>query len=173
MTHNIFFISDTHFGHSNILTFKRKDGSPVRSFSSVEEMDETIIENWNKVVRPVDKIYHLGDVVIARRNLQILERLNGKKRLVRGNHDIFKTKDYLKYFDEIYGVRVFPEWKIICSHIPVHTSQMEYRFKLNVHGHLHEKTLDDNRYLNVSCERINFTPISIEEILSIGNINHD
>lgn len=177
--HKVFFISDTHFGHANALTFKRADGSPLRDFKSVEEMDETMIDNWNRVVRPVDKVYHLGDVAINQKALpNILPRLNGKKRLVRGNHDVFKSKEYFKYFDEIYGVRVFGKEGFICSHIPIHTESLS-RWKANVHGHLHsnkviyddplEIYMEDERYINVSVEQINYTPIELEQIMEKVN----
>jgi calcineurin-like phosphoesterase family protein len=170
--HNIFFISDSHFGHGNSLTFKRNDGTPLRCFSSVEEMDETMVENWNKVVRPVDKIYHLGDVVINRKSLPILKRLNGKKRLVRGNHDIFTTKDFLEHFDEIYGVRVFSKEGFICSHIPLHPESL-YRWKLNVHGHTHANSIDDPKYKCVSVEQTNYSPVHMDVILDIIKANKD
>lgn len=166
---NTFFISDTHFTQESILTFKNKDGSPLRDFSSVQEMDEHMVEKWNSVVRPQDKVYHLGDVVMHRRALPILSRLNGHKRLVRGNHDIFKTKDYLQYFEEIYGVRVFPNLNMVCSHIPIHIDSM-YRWKLNLHGHLHANSLNDPKYACVSVEQINYTPVSIDEIVSKYNL---
>lgn len=134
---NTFFISDSHFGHSNIITFKNEDGSLLRPFSSIEE-----------------KVYHLGDVVINRRCLPILSRLNGHKRLVRGNHDLFTTKDFMIYFEEIYGVRVIGD--LIFSHIPIHEDQLS-RWKSNVHGHLHgNRVMKDNvideRYISVCCE---------------------
>ena len=180
MTHNIFFISDTHFGHANALTFKCNDGNPMRPFSSVEEMDEHMVEQWNKTVRPQDKVYHLGDCVIARKNLPILGRLNGHKRLVRGNHDIFPTKEYMQYFEEIYGVRVYSKENFICSHIPLHPESL-YRWKANIHGHLHcnrvmkdagydnqaePKYTIDERYISVCVEQVNYTPISLDEILA-------
>lgn len=166
---NTFFISDTHFGHSNILTFNRSDGSPLRLFSSIEEHDEHIIKCWNDKVRPQDKVYHLGDVVINRRCLPILSRLNGHKRLVRGNHDVFRTSEYLHYFEEIYGCRVLD--RMIFTHIPIHPDCMS-RFTANVHGHLHSNTIgatssywdNDMKYLNVSCEQVDYTPISIDEV---------
>lgn len=161
MSNNIFFISDTHFGHGNILNFKDKDGKAVRSFASVEEMDETLIQNWNKVVKPNDKIYHLGDVAIPRRGLNCLARCNGDKVLVRGNHDIFRLKDYVKYFRDIRGYVVIENY--LCSHIPVHPDS-KGRFKANIHGHLHSNKLDDPFYINVSVEQIGFTPIAFEEI---------
>lgn len=164
----VYLISDTHFGHANILGFKRADGSPLRpGFTCVEEMDEHMVECWNSVVRPQDKVYHLGDVVFKSPGLDILKRLNGHKRLVRGNHDIYPTKDYMKYFEEIYGVRVFKE--VILSHIPLHFDHM--RKVLNVHGHLHSNIVrlpdsrPDPRYRSVCVEMINYTPITLEEAL--------
>ena len=170
--HNQFFISDTHFGHANILSFKRNDGlTPLRPFATIEEHDEFMIEAWNKVVRPVDKVYHLGDAVINRRCLPTLAQLNGKKRLVRGNHDIFKTSEYMQYFDEILGYRAFVKEGFICSHIPIHTESLS-RWKANVHGHTHanqvmqpaklyaERTLvdvcPDPRYVCVSVEHTEY-----------------
>lgn len=135
---NRFVISDTHFGHTNSWEkFKLPDGSPLRPFTSNEEMDETMIERWNAKVKPNDVVYHLGDVVINRKHLHLVKRLNGKKRLVRGNHDIFKDKDYYEVgFESLYGVRVFTD-KFILSHIPLHPDSITERFKVNVHGHLH------------------------------------
>ena len=131
---NRFVISDTHFGHTNSWQlFKRPDGSPLRPFSSTEEMDEAMIERWNAKVQPHDVVYHLGDVVINRKFLHLVKRLNGKKRLVRGNHDIFKDQDYRDVgFDSLYGVRVFTD-KFILSHIPLHPDCITHRFKVNVH----------------------------------------
>jgi len=87
---NTFIISDTHFSHENILTFNREDGQKVRpGFSSFEEMDEYIVNKWNSVVKPQDKVYHLGDVVMKKRYIDVVKRLNGRKRLIMGNHDIF------------------------------------------------------------------------------------
>lgn len=160
-----FFISDTHFGHANILTFKDDNNNRIRSFNSVEEMDETMVERWNSRVRPQDRVYHLGDVVMNRRCLPIVGRLNGKKILIKGNHDIFKLKDYTPYFKDIRSYKVFPKHGIICSHIPVHEGQLQHRWKLNVHGHLHQNVIPDKRYMNVSVEQINYTPITLEEIL--------
>jgi calcineurin-like phosphoesterase family protein len=171
---NTWFISDTHFGHRNILTFKDTDDNNIRSFSSVEEMDETMVTNWNQVVKPKDRIYHLGDVVMNRRCLSILERLNGRKVLIKGNHDIFKLKDYTAYFDDIRAYKIYPKHGIICSHIPLHPCQFKHRFHTNVHGHLHQNLImvnqngiykPDTTYINVCVEHTNYTPISFEEIL--------
>ena len=180
---NRFVISDTHFGHTNSWQlFKRPDGSPLRPFTSTEEMDEAMIERWNAKVQPHDVVYHLGDVVINRKYLHLVKRLNGKKRLVRGNHDIFKDQDYRDVgFDSLYGVRVFTD-KFILSHIPLHPDCITHRFKVNVHGHLHANevmrtrtnmvhgtmtglvTEPDPRYLCVSVEHTNYEPLSFEEV---------
>lgn len=180
---NRFVISDTHFGHTNSWQlFKRPDGSPLRPFSSTEEMDEAMIERWNAKVQPHDVVYHLGDVVINRKFLHLVKRLNGKKRLVRGNHDIFKDQDYRDVgFDSLYGVRVFTD-KFILSHIPLHPDCITHRFKVNVHGHLHANevmwtrtnmvhgtmtglvTEPDPRYLCVSVEHTDYEPLSFEEV---------
>ena len=168
---NIWVISDTHFGHHNILRFTDHNGELIRGklFKTIEEHDETIVENWNKTVRPQDHVYHLGDVVIKRQNLSIIKRLNGHKRLVRGNHDVAKTREFIEAgFDEIYGVRVWPKHNLIFSHVPLHPSSLSSRNWKNVHGHLHENDvykmendvyIIDDRYQNVSCEKINYTPL--------------
>jgi calcineurin-like phosphoesterase family protein len=180
---NRFVISDTHFGHTNSWEkFKLPNGDPLRPFTSTEEMDETMVERWNAVVRPQDTVYHLGDVVINKKSLHHVKRLNGKKRLVRGNHDIFKDADYREVgFDSLYGVRVFVD-KFILSHIPLHPESVTERFKVNVHGHLHANevmrtrtnmvhgymtglvTEPDPRYLCVSVEHTDYRPLSFDEV---------
>lgn len=164
----VFLISDLHFGQESMCKFLREDGTKLRPWNTAAEMDEALIENWNNVVRPQDKIYVLGDIVMRKENMPILKRLNGHKRLVRGNHDIFATKEYSKYFEDIYGVRVLED--IILSHIPLHGDSITKRYNVNVHGHLHagfvkdKNGLPDSRYFNVSVEQIDYTPISLEDL---------
>lgn len=174
-----FVISDTHFGHTNSWEkFKNADGSPLRPFTSNEEMDNAMVERWNAKVQPGDTVYHLGDVVINKKSLHHVSRLNGRKILVRGNHDIFKDKDFYDVgFEQIHGVRVFVD-KWIMSHIPLHPDSVTNRFRVNVHGHLHgnEVMRDafnaacnpisevDPRYLCVSVEHTNYEPLSFEEV---------
>lgn len=118
-----------------------------------------MIRRWNSVVRPFDKVYHLGDVVIRKENIRILDRLNGKKRLIRGNHDIFPLDLYAAYFDNIYGVRVLDE--VILSHIPLHADSVTERFGTNVHGHLHANDIPSGLYLNVCVEHLDYTPMPL------------
>jgi calcineurin-like phosphoesterase family protein len=138
-------------------------------------MDETMIERWNAKVKPGDTVYHLGDVVINKKSLHLVSRLNGRKILIRGNHDIFKDEEYREVgFEQIHGVRVFVD-KFILSHIPLHPDCVTERFKVNVHGHLHgnrimwapkhPKQLEiDPRYLCVSVEHTNYEPLHFDEV---------
>lgn len=160
---NLFVISDTHFGHEKCITqFKRPDGSPLRDFANVEEMDQVMIDRWNAIVKPTDKVYHLGDVAISRRFLSRVFALNGKKKLLLGNHDIFKIREYLDLFYDIASYKVWD--RVLFSHIPLHEGTLEHRFSANVHGHIHANVLDDPRYINVSVEVIDYTPVSVEAI---------
>ena len=164
---NTFITSDTHFGHNSMVNFLRDDGSKLRPWTTTEEMDEYLVEAWNTKVRPKDTVIHLGDVVINRRALPVVGRLNGTKILVKGNHDVFRPDEYLTYFKDILAYKVFDEF--ILSHIPVHPQQL-YRFKANVHGHLHDKHVEleegtpDHRYFCASVERTEWAPMAIEEI---------
>lgn len=174
-----FLVSDTHFGHEKTCTmFKRADGTPLRPFKTVEEMDEEMVRRWNERVGKKDKVYHLGDVVINRKFLHILGRLNGDKVLIRGNHDIFKLEDYTQYFRDVRGYHVMNG--MIFSHVPVHPESLG-RFGVNVHGHLHYQRVKkivgvdetgaftysdeiDPRYHCVCVEQTDYTPITLEEV---------
>ena len=167
---NRFVISDTHFTHTNSWAkFKLKDGSPMRPFNSNEEMDETMIDNWNRVVTDHDTVYHLGDVVINKKGLALVNRLKGRKILIRGNHDIFDDQLYRDAgFEQIHGVRVFVD-RWIMSHIPLHPDSVTDRFRVNVHGHYHanEVMLDDAidpRYISACVEMNDYTPVSFDEL---------
>lgn len=149
----VFLISDTHFGHQKILQFEE---SRIHLGKTVEEHNESLIERWNKAVRQRDTVYHLGDVLFGSQNFPLLGRLNGIKKLVKGNHDGYNAKRYLDYFVDVQGAMKLEEF--LLTHIPVHPSQ-KYRYAGNIHGHLHSKVLDDPFYFNVSCERVNYTPI--------------
>lgn len=159
---NIFFISDTHFGHQNICKFTRKDGSALRPWDDVSEMDADMIKLWNNKVGKRDVVYHLGDVVINRKSLAILNELNGDKRLVLGNHDIFDTTDYLKYFKRVHGSHKIDN--LWLTHIPVHIDSVPHWSTANVHGHIHYQDVDHPKYFNVSVERIEYSPVSLDEL---------
>ena len=162
-----YLISDTHFGHAGVCKFLRDDGTKLRPWDSPEEMDEEMIKRWNETVRPKDKVYHLGDVVINRKALKTLGRLNGEKVLIKGNHDIFKLEDYTPYFKDIRGYHVMHG--MILSHIPIHPESLA-RFGTNIHGHLHSNRVMadgviDPRYQCVCVEQTNFRPILFEDVI--------
>lgn len=170
----VWLVSDTHFGHEKTCTvFKREDGSPLRPFSSAEEMDEFMVKAWNERVKPTDKVYHLGDVVINRKALNTLRRLNGDKVLIKGNHDIFNLSDYTEHFRDIRAYHVMNG--LILSHVPVHEESLA-RFGANIHGHLHANRVMkikhkgaapevDARYHCVCVEQTDFAPILFEDVL--------
>ena len=172
---SVFLVSDTHFGHAGVCRFMRNDGvTKLRPWDTAEEMDEFMVKAWNERVRPNDKVYHLGDVVINRKALGIMRRLNGDKVLIRGNHDIFKDTDYREHFRELRAYHVMNG--VILSHIPIHSESLG-RFGTNIHGHLHAnrvmlpgfngKITDivDVRYHCVCVEQTDFAPILFEDVV--------
>jgi len=170
MKNNLWFISDTHFNHSNILNFQDKNGKKFRGdiFSSVEEMNEIMIQNWNSLVKPQDKIYHLGDVFFGSQTEanKILSRLNGKKRLILGNHDkLNKHSILLNHFEKI--MMWWPHERMIFSHVPLAKDQMRTRSgdAFNVHGHIHQNESPSKFHCNVSVEKTNFSPVHFDELV--------
>ena len=175
-----FLVSDTHFGHAGVCRFTESDGvTKIRPWTDPDEMDEEMIRRWNETVRPNDKVYHLGDVVINRKALPTLHRLNGDKVLIRGNHDIFRDEEYRRYFRELRAYHVLNG--MILSHIPVHPESLG-RFGTNIHGHLHTNRVkkirgvdvktgelkysdeNDTRYHCVCVEQTDFRPILLEDV---------
>jgi calcineurin-like phosphoesterase family protein len=176
-----FLVSDTHFGHVGVCRFTRDDGvTKLRPWDTPEEMDEEMIRRWNDRVRPADKVYHLGDVVINRKALKTMARLNGDKVLIRGNHDIFRDDEYREYFRELRAYHVLNG--MILSHIPVHEASLG-RFGVNIHGHTHANRVTkargvdartgevlysdtvDVRYHCVCVEQTDFAPILLEDVI--------
>jgi calcineurin-like phosphoesterase family protein len=177
----VFLTSDTHFGHAGVCKFTEADGvTKIRPWTDPDEMDEEMVKRWNETVRPNDKVYHLGDVVINRKSLKTLSRLNGDKVLIRGNHDIFRDDEYRVYFRELRAYHVMNG--MILSHIPLHEASLG-RFGVNIHGHLHSNRVkkargidvkagatlygdeNDIRYHCVCVEQTDFTPILFENVI--------
>lgn len=169
----IYFISDTHFNHKNIIKYCN------RPFKNVDEMNETLVKNWNTLVKDEDSIYHLGDVTFGKRELsyKIFNQLKGKKYLVRGNHDKWSVGFYERFGFTVlkYAPIRLDEYKLLLSHIPVPDKQIPYGF-VNIHGHIHDKKLYEcvekyepseyslEKHINISCDITNFKPISLEEL---------
>lgn len=167
---NIFFCSDHHFSHQGMLKFKRSDGvTPLRAFQDVDHMNEFMVMQHNRVVKASDRVYFIGDVAMNKKSLPILNRMLGRKVLIRGNHDTENASEYLKYFDDVRGVHQFEG--LLIGHIPVHPDSLG-RWGCMVHGHLHANrvmkgfgTQIDERYYNVSMECLDdYTPISLEDL---------
>lgn len=176
---DIWLISDTHFNHTNILSFTdSRTGLPVRGhlFDSVEQMNEHMIERWNSVVKPGDIVYHLGDVIMGNRDWMNTNwnRLHGSKRLIVGNHDDIKFLSSGGWFKKVDMWRQFSEFNLLLSHVPLHeTSLIRGRpdsghQMVNVHGHIHQNPSPDGPYINVSVEAVNYTPQHIEDLAVIA-----
>jgi calcineurin-like phosphoesterase family protein len=163
-----FLVADTHFGHLGVCKFTGSDGvSKLRPWNDPFQMDQDMIAKWNSVVGPKDKVYHLGDVLINKKAFPTLEKLNGDKVLIKGNHDIFKLEEYVKYFRDIRAYHVMNNF--ILSHVPVHPDS-KGRFAGNIHGHLHDRrVMKDNKidpwYHCVSVEHLDYTPILFDDLM--------
>lgn len=166
----IYLISDTHFAHRKIIEYEDLH----RPFSSILEHDECLIQNWNDTVSERDVVYHLGDVCFnLKRFHEIFPLLNGKKKLVMGNHDLFGVDEYRKYFDEIYGVKPLRireegfECSAVLSHMPIHPMSAS-RWGWNIHGHLHKYKVEETpscTYTCVSVEQTGLKPIALKELV--------
>jgi calcineurin-like phosphoesterase family protein len=171
MSRDIWITSDHHFSHANILKFTDDVGQLIRpEFSSVEEMDEVMIERWNSVVNPHDLVWHLGDIMFNKTKFveNILPKLNGKLRITVGNHDDIRFLASLNRFEKIVMERRFDEFGLILSHRPLHQSGLwNHRGQFELHncfGHIHQNPAPDGPYTNVCVERTNYTPVNIEEL---------
>lgn len=178
-------ISDTHFSHANIVRFTKEDGTPIRpgftdestgEFVSFHEKDiafhdECLIQRWNALIAPNDDVYHLGDFG----NIEIKKRLNGKVRLILGNHDDrIQAHVLARSFKSVRSWRVFSTefaLPVVLCHYPLHKYvDIPVPRRLNVHGHIHEKVIKDSSgvpdpwYLNVCVEHTNCAPVSFDTL---------
>lgn len=159
-TSNLWFTSDTHFYHSKVIEFCR------RPFASVEEMNEAIINNWNAVVRPDDVIYHLGDFSFKGKTQSefILNRLNGHKHLIQGNHDHSKTVKLSGWesVDKWCGLRYSDVSMFLC-HYP---SSDWHPYDIMLHGHSHGTSAKVEKRWDVGVDVWNYKPVSLKEVLA-------
>lgn len=158
----IFVISDLHLGHKNIIKLCN------RPFKTVEEMDNTIITNWNKTVKEDDLVYLLGDLSFKGLNAEkYLDKLNGSVILIKGNHDKYirhnKIKAIYDYREiEVNGI------KYVLSHYPIIAWNGQYRNSIHLYGHVHSSGQDwefvklPNAY-SVCCEFHNYIPVEISK----------
>lgn len=162
----LFFTSDTHFFHSNIIKYCN------RPFSNVEKMNQKIIENWNNRVQEKDVVFHLGDIGFKNKTLEIISHLAGTKFLCRGNHDrSFSEKKLLDSgFQGVYKkpilihhVTPYSIIPIFCMHSPV----ILRKNSINLCGHIHDEWKSrEEGVLNVGVDVRDFTPISVTDLVS-------
>ena len=173
----IFFTRDTHFSHDQGFLYK------PRGFSCIKDMNEAIVENWNKVVKPEDTVYHLGDIALNDTNeaIKSIKKLNGKIHIIRGNHD---TDTKLQLFMDVCWDKFFYHgWadiikdgkkSIYLSHYPTLTANYDdKKFSQHVialHGHTHQRTNwlhADNPFMyHVGLDSHNNAPVHIDEVLT-------
>ena len=163
----IYFTSDTHYGHKNVIRFCN------RPFESVEHMEIEMISRWNSRVTQQDTVYILGDFVMDKKDKlkSILNRLNGTIRLVRGNHDKIIKGAAVNLFDwvkDYYELKSPCGTKIVLSHYPFEVWNRSHHGSWHLHGHSHG-TLDfkDIKRLDVGVDEHDFYPISIDEVAEI------
>lgn len=159
-------ISDTHWGHANVIKFDN------RPFDNVNQMDEALINNWNSVVKPEDTIYHLGDFAFAteERICRILSRLNGNKIFIFGNHDkAMRSSEVRKYFELMTPyLEVKYNGEMICMmHYPMARWNKSHRGAYHIHGHEHGnyKYPEKYRAMDVGAPCIGYTPISLDKVI--------
>ena len=161
----IYLIADTHFGHKNIIDYED------RPFANVSEMNKTLIENWNSKVSENDTVYHLGDFALTatKKYFNIFDKLNGKKFLIRGNHD---KQSRTKLIDRMGFEDVFEKYEydkdIFFTHKPIEVK----KYQLNIHGHIHglfyeNSRWKDSNHICVSVELTNYEPISMKTLMSL------
>ncbi len=169
----IFFTADHHFGHENIIRFCN------RPFENAQEMNEALIERWNAKVKPKDEVYHLGDVGLTyQENLgAILDRLNGRKYLIVGNHEsaALQNKDKFEWVKEYYELKVKDpdgqggKQRIMLFHYAMRTWRGEGRGNWHLYGHSHGNLpdLEDKYSFDVGVDCHDFYPLSYDEVKAI------
>lgn len=163
---NNWFISDTHFGHTNVIRYSN------RPYRDAEEMDASIIANWNSKVQPGDNIYHLGDVFFCseERAHRILDQLNGVIHLIYGNHDklIKRSESLRKRFAKISDYRelTIDGQSLVLCHYPMITWNKSHHGSWMLHGHshgsckypfeakIHDAGVDQNGYFPISFDDV-------------------
>jgi len=154
----IYFTSDQHFYHKRIIEYEN------RPFETAEEMNDYMLNKWNKRVSKRDKVYFLGDLCIpSQKYKEIIPLLNGYKVMVMGNHDVLSHKRYLEAgFEEVSRYPIILFGIYILSHAPAELCD-DSPF-VNIHGHSHSTRNHDTKHFNISVEMHDYTPVKMAEI---------
>jgi calcineurin-like phosphoesterase family protein len=159
----VFFTADLHLGHGNIIKYCN------RPYSSIEEMDESLISNWNSVVGKNDHIYVVGDFTMGGNAPNYLRRLNGIKHLIRGNHDREpKLEHGWTSIHDLRTIKVGAQPIVLC-HYALRVWDKSHYGALHCYGHSHGKLPDDTESLSldVGVDCHNYTPLEFEEIKAL------
>jgi len=160
MPENIFFTSDTHFNHKNIMEYEKRD------FNTVEDMNEYMIKCWNNVVKKQDRIYHMGDFSFHDRS-RIASRLNGKKFLLIGNHDNINNEvlNLFEWIGTYKKIKINEQYIVLC-HYPFKEWEMKQFGSWNLFGHCHGnlQVPVDSFQLDVGVDSIGYVPKEFSEI---------
>lgn len=156
------FISDTHFGHENIVGY---DEAP---FDSIHEYNVELTERWNSRVGEKDEVFHLGDFTFRSSPEPYVKRLNGRIHLVLGNHDriqmVLKCREHFASITEgILETKRFGKRLVLC-HYPILSWHWQGSGGLHLHGHVHVKNIHRDNALNVCAVMQNWEPINMEEV---------
>src|SRR5688572_22609782 len=168
---SVYFIGCLHFGH--------KWMAQHRGFQDEFYHDEHIIDKWNSVINKKDLVWILGDITMeTTEHYYRLDMLNGRKKVVLGNHDMPEhTRELLKYVETVAGCVDYKGY--VLSHCPIHPNEISF-CRGNIHAHIHENELDElyvegrygddgevglptvNKYHNVDAKRLNFKPLAFD-----------
>lgn len=163
-----YYTSDSHLSHKNIIEYED------RPFGSVEEMNNTIIDNINYRLTPDDELYILGDFTLEKnidKVSNLIRKIKCKKHLIIGNHDYFvKNKSLCSLFDSVHHYLEIDDngWKVILFHYPIQNWNLKRYGSIHLYGHVHSKEelqLKENNAFNVGVDVNNFMPVTLEELL--------
>lgn len=167
---NVFWISDTHWGHKNIIKYSN------RPFQDIPEMNYQMEERWLSTVKDEDIVIHCGDVCFTSTNEMnaILDSLPGYKVLVKGNHDWDRGKKRLRdlNFNAIFDKLTFThgDQRYVVTHVPMDDTYLKQTKQKNIHGHVHNKTLETGLHICACVEIIDYRPVNLKELLQ-ANVN--
>lgn len=167
-----YFIADTHFGHESCLRFDN------RPFENIEEMNQTIMDNWNRKVKPDDDVWIIGDFCYrsSQEPTYFLRKLNGKKHFIIGNHDkaILESKQALRCFESVENMAYVKDngKNLILCHFPIAEWNGMRRGALHIYGHIHANRDEVSEFMernsnafNAGCMINNYEPVTLEELI--------
>lgn len=160
-----FFISDTHFDHEKLVKLCKYP------FANVEEYNETVIRNWNKVVTPADTVYHLGDFGFHKDLLRIITRLNGSLILICGNHDRNNIKNIMHRFSVVKDLHEThvgeARHPVVMCHYPMQSWNRSHYGAFHLHGHCHGSMQPYGRRMDVGCMLHGWAPVSETKVIEV------